>query len=202
MLLSDIATELGNPAAARTFDINECTVSLRVKNQIALAALPPSKKNNRGRSAQYPELESLLVDYIAKRRDVGVAVCNAQLKTHAKYLAKKLKIRNFTASQMWCYKFMKINYLSNLRKTRISQRMPDDYEAKLLSSQQFVIKYRKLNGYLLGYIGNADQTPIYFDMPSSTTIDVKGMKTVTINTTGNEKNHFTCMLVYLADIKI
>ena len=47
--------------------------------------------------------------------------CNAQLKIQAKYLTKKLNITDFTASQMWCYRFMKSNRMSNWRKTKISQ---------------------------------------------------------------------------------
>ena len=62
----DIAIEIGNRAAARRSDLNECTVRHWVTNHSAIAVLHPSKKANRGRSAQYPELELLLVDYIPK----------------------------------------------------------------------------------------------------------------------------------------
>jgi len=44
-----------------------------------------------------------------------------------------------------------------------------------------------------------DETPIYFDMVGSTTIETKGAKTVQIRTTGNEKNQFTCVLTVLAN---
>ena len=78
--------------------------------------------------------------------------------------------------------------------------MPNNYEDKLIAFQQFIIKHRKkLQNYDLNNIGNVDQTPIYFDMPTSTTMDVKGSKTITIKTAGNEKNRFTCMLPCMAD---
>ena len=43
-------------------------------------------------------------------------------------------------------------------------------------------------------ITNMDETPCYFDMPSSTTFDLKGVKTVKVRTTGNEKLRFTAVL--------
>lgn len=34
---------------------------------------------------------------------------------------------------------------------------------------------------------NCDQTPIFLEMPDTTTIDIKGKKEIIINTNGNEK---------------
>ena len=42
-------------------------------------------------------------------------------------------------------------------------------------------------------IMNMDETPCYFDMPSSTTFDLKGVRTVKVRTTGNEKLRFTAV---------
>lgn len=58
---------------------------------------------------------------------------------------------------------------------------------------------RKRNGYSLTQIGNADQTPLTFDLPADTTVNPKGASTVSIKTTGNEKNRFTVMLACTAD---
>ena len=44
-----------------------------------------------------------------------------------------------------------------------------------------------------------DETPVYFDMVGSTTINEKEAKTVQIRTTGNDKNWFTCVLAIMAD---
>ena len=51
----------------------------------------------------------------------------------------------------------------------------------------------------MSQIGNADQTPLTFDLPTETTITHKGASTVSIKTTGNEKNRFTVMLGCTAD---
>jgi hypothetical protein len=45
---------------------------------------------------------------------------------------------------------------------------------------------REEHSYLLYQIGNADQTPVYFDMPRNTSIEKQGMRSVTIKTTGAE----------------
>ena len=48
-------------------------------------------------------------------------------------------------------------------------------------------------------MGNADQTPLTFDMPVNSTVDAKGTKSVSIMTTGHEKDRFTVMLACLGD---
>ena len=62
-----------------------------------------------------------------------------------------------------------------------------------------IIKARKKYAFDLSQIGNADQTPLTFDLPTETTITHKGSSTVSIKTTGNEKNRFTVMLGCTAD---
>jgi hypothetical protein len=41
--------------------------------------------------------------------------------------------------------------------------------------------------------------PVYFDVPSNYTVDDKGVKSVLIKTSGNEKMRVTVMLTVLAD---
>jgi hypothetical protein len=48
-------------------------------------------------------------------------------------------------------------------------------------------------------MGNADETPVFFDMPANTTLDTKGSKSVLVKTTGHEKLKITVMLSVLAD---
>ena len=77
--------------------------------------------------------------------------------------------------------------------------LPEDYEHKLTNFKKFTIKMRKKHQYSLSQICNADQTPLTFDLPAETTINSKGASTVSIKTTGNEKNRFTVMLACTAD---
>ena len=44
-----------------------------------------------------------------------------------------------------------------------------------------------------------DEVPLTFDVPLNKTVDVKGVKTIMIKTYGNEKTHYTVVLVCCAD---
>ena len=59
--------------------------------------------------------------------------------------------------------------------THIAQRLPEDYEDKVTEFQRFIITQRKRDNYKADQIGNADQTPVTFDVPHTTTIDTKGL---------------------------
>lgn len=76
--------------------------------------------------------------------------------------------------------------LSFRLRTHISQKHPEDIDQKLDIFQSYIIKARKKYAYNLLQIGNADQTPLTFDLPVETTITHKGSSTVSIKTTGNE----------------
>jgi hypothetical protein len=77
--------------------------------------------------------------------------------------------------------------------------MPKDFDDKIIAFHKFVIGMRKNNSYLLSQTGNADQTPLYFDMPTKTTIEGKGENIVIIRTSGCEKQRCTAMLAITAD---
>ena len=51
----------------------------------------------------------------------------------------------------------------------------------------------------LGRIFNMDETPIFFDMPETITIEVKGIKNVNISIFGNDKNRISVILSFARD---
>ena len=53
--------------------------------------------------------------------------------------------------------------------------------------------------YPLALIGNMDETPVAFNLPSNTTIDELEARSVSIRTTGHEKTNFTVVLTCMAD---
>ncbi len=106
---------------------------------------------------------------------------------------------DFKASQTWVNGFLRRNNWSIQQRTQLSQKLPEDCEEKVIHFQQYIIRMRRNNNYELSQIGNADQTPLTFDLSSTTTVDYVGRRTVFFTTTGNEKNHFTVMLAGPAD---
>src|SRR5205823_1311776 len=55
------------------------------------------------------------------------------------------------------------------------------------------------NEYPLSLIGNMDEMPMSFNLPSNTTVEQSGSKTVSILSMGYERSNFTVVLAYLAD---
>lgn len=80
------------------------------------------------------------------------------------------------------------------RRTSVCQKLPAAYEEKVQAFYGHFLKLRDSRQFLIGQIGNADQTPAYFDMTSNTTMNVKGARKVKLLSTGNEKLRFTVIL--------
>ena len=178
--------------------MNEANVRLWRKNKDRLMKMLRTKQADRGLKAQFPEIESHLLEWATDRRRQGIAVSTMEARLQARIIAQKLRVTNSGGSVKWVYAFMRRNNLSVRRHTHISQKLPEDNE-KLMQFQRYIIRARNDVDYELSQIGNPDQTPLTFDIPYSTSINATGAKTVTINTTGNEKNQFTVMLACTAD---
>ena len=58
---------------------------------------------------------------------------------------------------------------------------------------------RKKLHFEMGQLGNMDEVPSTFDVPSNKTVDVKGAKTIMIKTSGNEKTRYTVVVACCAD---
>ncbi|CAG8432771.1 504_t:CDS:2 [Diversispora eburnea] len=85
------------------------------------------------------------------------------------------------------------------KEKRISQRIPDDLIGKQQEFLSFIL-YRHIQyDYPLNLIGNMDETPLSFDIPSNMTVEETGASTVSICTTGHKKSNFTVVLSCMAD---
>jgi hypothetical protein len=76
--------------------------------------------------------------------------------------------------------------------------LPADFKEKLVTFQHHVIGLHKKNSYLLSQRGNANDTPLDFDVSSTCTV-IDGAKSMVIQISGCEKMRVTVMLVVLAD---
>ena len=75
-------------------------------------------------------------------------------------------------------------------KTTIAQKMPHEYKRKIIEFHKYTINMRKKLCFEIGQLGNMDEVPLKFDVPSNKTVDVKGAKTIMIKTSGNEKTRW------------
>ena len=141
---------------------------------------------------------------MSDRRASGVGVITSEVRLYALSLVDMHRfqypdIYHFKASPGWCHRFMARHNISVRSRTTIAQRLPGDYEDKFLNYQRFIINQRQINNYDVSCIGNADQTPVTFDLPHSRTIDFKGAKSISIKTTGSTMSRFTVMLTCAGD---
>uniref|UniRef100_A0A8C5MVE4 HTH CENPB-type domain-containing protein n=1 Tax=Leptobrachium leishanense TaxID=445787 RepID=A0A8C5MVE4_9ANUR len=194
------AEESNNSIASREFCFDEKQVREWRKTKADLEKIPKTKKARRGAKTSYGALEAELHTWVMECRQNGYCVTRMGIRLRAK--DDKLKapgIENFVASAGWCTRFMNRFSLCLRQRTKISQKLPKDLDEKVMSFHSFIIKQRRIHDYDLGDIGNMDETPMTFDLPSNKTVASLGEKTIFLRTTGNEKNHFTVVLSCLAN---
>ena len=195
------ALEKGNREAARQFQVDEKNVRRWRSQQEKLKGLRRDQRAARYCPAKFPEFEKELKEWIDEKRKTVIGISTTVIRLKAKLMAKARNVgeSEFKASVHWCRRFMDRHALSIRRRTTISQKLPENFEDKLQRFQAFIIAERKKHEYELSLIGNADQTPLTFDMPANSTVDSKGTKSVSLITTGHEKDRFTVMLACLGD---
>ena len=93
----------------------------------------------------------------------------------------------FKASTGWLKNFMHRNHRSLRRKTSIAHKDPDRLVAKLVSYVFQVRRMQAQNGYSPCNVIAMDETPVWSDMVSETTVDTTGKKTIALKTTGHER---------------
>lgn len=198
------AEQSNNSMAARHFTVNEKLVRDWRKKKGELSLMPITKKAARGGMAMFPALEEKLAEWIIESRQSGLIVTRTKIRIRALNMSKdsafqSLKPVDFVASSGWCNRFMNRHALCLRTRTKLAQKLPKDLEEKIGSFQKFVIHLRKQYDFELSQIGNMDETPVCFDIPSNRTVEQKGVKTVFIKTTGHEKTRFTVVLGCMAD---
>lgn len=196
------AESTNNSVAAQHYGVSEANVRRWRKMKDRLKNANSTRKAFSGpKHGRFIELERTVVEYVREKRNEGLPITVEVIKMKALEVATTLKIvrADFRASRGWCVRMMRRSGLSLRRRTSLAQKLPSDFAEKLTEFQRYVINLRKKHSHLLGQIGNADQTPVFFDMPSNTTVADKGAKSVVVKTTGNEKARLTVMLCVLAD---
>ncbi|KAL1417884.1 hypothetical protein MTO96_006056 [Rhipicephalus appendiculatus] len=83
------------------------------------------------------------------------------------------------------------------RCTSLYQKFPEEFEDWLVNFQRFVIRLKE-DSYMMGQIGNADETSVCFGMPLLTPITENGAKDMKLWSTGNKRSRFTVILACTA----
>lgn len=207
----------GNRAAARKFDVDERRVREWRGNKeslVALSAIPSGTKRKHvdggGRKPLFKDVDDLVFDWVTSRRERGLRVSRKLIMKKAQVVFDELKLarrdstscdaeEEFKASRGWLEKFMRRNHLSLRRKTSVAQKDPDRLVAKIVACVLYVRRLQLRSMYSSCNIIAMDETPVWTDMVSETTVDTTGAKTVTLKTTGHEKSRVSVCLAAKAD---
>ena len=188
----ETAEKVGNRSAGREHLVSEKLVRDWRKKKAVLSALPKRTRSQRvGVKPRWPELETKVTEWVLDKRLNGIGLSGTMIRLKAKLMAKDMppdQVEGFTGCTSWLYCFMKRRCLVIRQKTKVAQRLPHEFEEKIMSFQRMMIRMRQENEYEMQHIGNMDETPTKFDMPPSRTVHPVGEKTILIKTTGNEKN--------------
>jgi hypothetical protein len=194
-------------STADKFGIEPKQVRDWINNKEKLISVAPYiQKLNIGARPKFPHLEDELMEWFTEARGQLKTVTRFMIQVKARTLAKKTsyqseypEVKNAKFSRKWVDGFMSRHNLSNRRKTTVAQRLPEDYTEQRSEFLSYVMYLRNENEYPLSLIGNMDETPMSFNLPSNTTVEQSGSKTVSILSTGHERSNFTVVLACLAD---
>ena len=173
--------------------LQELSRSVNIKKRIRLGS--------GGRKPLSEKMEEILLEWIIERR-------SKMLRESRKIIRKKAVIiygdfkridpdrfdEKFEATNGWLFKFMKRHNLSLRSKTSVAQKNPDILIAKIVS---YILRVRRLRikySYQRSDIIAFDETPVWADMVSNTTVDIVGKKIISMKITGHEKCRVTAGL--------
>ena len=200
-------------AAAVKYKVDRHSIRDWKRKKDALQELSKSVDNKKrkrllgaGRKPLSDEMEEKVLEWIVERRTKMLRVSRKLIRKKAIIVYEDLKRTDpnrydekFEATNGWLYKFMKRNNLSLRRKTSVAQKDPDLLVAKIVS---YILRVRRLRLKFLYQPADIiafDETPIWADMVSDTTVDVVGKKTVSMKSTGHEKCRVTVGLAAKGD---
>jgi len=146
-----------------------------------------------GRRLTNPKLEEELADWVRKERLKKNPVSRKMLRLQA-YRLQEDTDKKLVITDSWLDRFMNRHEFSLRRKTTVCQKDPVQFIPKIVDFILYVRKIRRDNDYTLSEIYACDETPIWLDFVSETTIDSVGAKEVCVKSTGNEKCKLSVML--------
>ena len=129
-----------NREASRKFGVGESSIRDWRKQRNQLKELPSKRLRltGGGRKAQAPDMEEELSAWIDSQRSLHIRVTRSAIQLKARELYEGEE--EFSASRGWLEKFLKRKGFS-LRRTTVSQRLPEDSLSKVSS---FILRIRKL----------------------------------------------------------
>ena len=205
----EFAENNSKEAAARKYGVDSKRIrewcQKKEELKVACKSTPQGNKRKKldgaGRKCLSETLEEMLVEWISDRRSKRLYVSRKMVVVKAKELfeeeesiREEAKSDTFAGSNGWLYRFFQRHCITIRRKTTMAQKLPEQLAPKVINFILYVRLLRNLNKYLNFDMIAMDETAVWFDMPTDTTVDFKGVKSVPIKTTGHEKSRITVIL--------
>ena len=186
-------------ATSREFSISRRVIERWVKQEDSIRHenRRAKKHGNTGRkrrripraenACHFPDMEDLLASWIREKRESSLAVHVKAIRTEAKKIFRDLygeDQRPFSASTGWLSRFLRRHKLVSRRVTSVGQLMPSNAPTSAKTFIKDVSNAISTGNIATNCIGNMDESPFWFDMPSNETYDFEGVKTVKSKTTG------------------
>ncbi|CAI7913802.1 unnamed protein product [Closterium sp. NIES-54] len=199
--MQDSQPDLSNRALAKLAKVQPCQIRdwKKMKERLEVSSSCRRRLMGAGRKPKFPFMERAVYCQFLKHRGRGLAISVSMLqKWSAKYMKHRMPGVNWRASFCWATRFRARWHVARRVKTKMGQKLAADCKAKVESFWEFVRQMRSLHDYPLDLILNADQTPLFLEMPAERTLEMKGARTVHVWSAGYEKERVTVMLAVTA----
>ena len=151
-----------------------------------------------GRKPYTFECEPQILQWIIYNRKLGISLTVRAIIGYLIFLNPDIgENKTYDALKHWCTRFLKRHSLVFRKAGHIGQPLPKKVNDVVNIFLRDIIRAREnmnITDDKLNLIINIDETPIYFEMPEQTTIELKGTKNVKISTFGNDKNRVSVIL--------
>ncbi len=184
-------------AFAVRFGIPSSNVDRWLKEEIDKVPLKPSKllrENRKGQGQKATHVEENLHKWILEKREESfIPVSTTMIRMKALLLIRP-HLSDFKASDGWLRRFLRRNNLVSRDRTSMAQALPSDLENKVAQFRQAVYEMRVNGDFEYDLIANMDETPVFFDMVPSKTVDTKRKKSIRVRTTKSEKQRIAAVI--------
>lgn len=164
---------------------------------------PRAFTSHKGRKVDDPDLESELLTWVLHQRSEDMAVRPSDIVNQAITLKPDFKNGEREKLRRWSYLFLARHGLSIRRVTRIGQKLSghlkEVQEDMAESVRLRLAEGGSLHGMDLKHFINMDQTAVWFEMKSGTTVDLVGKNTISIRDSGSNSKRCTVVLAVAAD---
>jgi hypothetical protein len=184
---------------SRDFNLQPKQLRDWMKKFDALQFHKKTKKSiSKGRPSILTPVEDELMTWFTNCRETGLGLSIDSLVLKAEEIVPSFRQLSKTAKYQVARRLLKANCVSIRRKTRVSQRRPDEVIEEASAFVKSMVPELQAPDVHQDYIINMDQTPVPFSLHGKTTLNFTGAKTVSIATSDKRCQRFTASLAITA----